>query len=63
MSGELMTREAVQHGVQLLPVDSEHNAIFQALHGHKQERVKRIILTASAGRFYTVPRKTFRLYA
>lgn len=51
VSGELMTREAVQHGVQLLPVDSEHNAIFQALHGHKQERVKRIILTASGGPF------------
>ncbi len=62
VSGELMTREAVQHGVQLLPVDSEHNAIFQALHGHKQERVKRIILTASGGPFLHRPRKTFRPY-
>ena len=60
VSGELMTREAVQHGVQLLPVDSEHNAIFQALHGHKQERVKRIILTASGGPFLHRPAKDFQ---
>lgn len=60
VSGELMTREAVQHGVQLLPVDSEHNAIFQALHGHKQERVKRIILTASGGPFLHRPAEDFR---
>ena len=60
VSGELMTREAVQYGVQLLPVDSEHNAIFQALHGHKQERVKRIILTASGGPFLHRPAEDFR---
>jgi 1-deoxy-D-xylulose-5-phosphate reductoisomerase len=51
ISGELMTREAKQHGVQILPVDSEHNAIFQALHGHRRDQVKRIILTASGGPF------------
>ena len=51
ISGELMTREAQKHGVQILPVDSEHNAIFQALHGHQREQVKRIILTASGGPF------------
>ncbi|MGE0825971.1 MAG: 1-deoxy-D-xylulose-5-phosphate reductoisomerase [Candidatus Binatia bacterium] len=51
ISGELMTREARKHGVQILPVDSEHNAIFQALHGHQREQVKRIILTASGGPF------------
>ncbi len=60
VSGELMTREAVQYGVQLLPVDSEHNAVFQALHGHKQERVKRIILTASGGPFLHRPAEDFR---
>ena len=60
VSGELMTREAAQHGVQLLPVDSEHNAIFQALHGHKQERVKRIILTASGGPFLHRPAEDFQ---
>ena len=59
VSGELMRREAAQHGVQLLPVDSEHNAIFQALQGHKQERVKRIILTASGGPFLHRPAEDF----
>ena len=59
VSGELMTREAAQHGVQLLPVDSEHNAIFQALHGHKHEQVKRIILTASGGPFLHRPTADF----
>jgi len=50
-----MTREAKQHGVRLLPVDSEHNAIFQALQGHSREGVKRIILTASGGPFLRRP--------
>ncbi len=51
VSGELMTREAARRGVRLLPVDSEHNAVFQALHGHRRADVKRIILTASGGPF------------
>ena len=55
-----MTREAAQHGVRLLPVDSEHNAIFQALHGHKREQVKKIILTASGGPFLHRPAEDFQ---
>ena len=55
IAGELMTREARRHGVRLLPVDSEHNAIFQALQGHARERVKRIIVTASGGPFLRRP--------
>jgi 1-deoxy-D-xylulose-5-phosphate reductoisomerase len=55
ISGELMTREARKYGVRILPVDSEHNAIFQALHGYKREQVKRIILTASGGPFLRRP--------
>jgi len=55
IAGELMTREAKKHAVRLLPVDSEHNAIFQALQGHSRERVKRIILTASGGPFLQRP--------
>lgn len=51
ISGELMTREAKRYGVRILPVDSEHNAIFQALHGYQRTQVKRIILTASGGPF------------
>jgi len=55
ISGELMTREAKRCGVRILPVDSEHNAIFQALHGHQRAQVKRIILTASGGPFLHRP--------
>jgi 1-deoxy-D-xylulose-5-phosphate reductoisomerase len=50
-----MTREAKRYGVRILPVDSEHNAIFQALHGHQRTQVKRIILTASGGPFLHRP--------
>jgi 1-deoxy-D-xylulose-5-phosphate reductoisomerase len=55
ISGELMTREARKHGVTILPVDSEHNAVFQALHGYPHEQVKRVILTASGGPFLHRP--------
>lgn len=51
LGGELVTRAAAAAGVRLLPLDSEHNAIFQALRGHREEDVRRIILTASGGPF------------
>jgi 1-deoxy-D-xylulose-5-phosphate reductoisomerase len=51
VAGALVTRAARARGVRLLPVDSEHNAIFQALHGHKRDEVRRLILTASGGPF------------
>ena len=56
MAGEIITRAAEQHGVKLLPVDSEHNAIFQCLDGHRggQAEVSRLILTASGGPFRTL---------
>jgi 1-deoxy-D-xylulose-5-phosphate reductoisomerase len=53
MAGELMTRAANQSGAELLPVDSEHNALHQCLRGEKKEEVRRIILTASGGPFRT----------
>jgi len=52
-AGRLMTDAAAQHGATLLPVDSEHNAIFQCLAGSRAEDVSRIILTASGGPFRT----------
>jgi 1-deoxy-D-xylulose-5-phosphate reductoisomerase len=52
-AGELMTRAAQASGATLLPVDSEHNAIFQCLAGARIEDVSRIILTASGGPFRT----------
>ncbi|HUI27313.1 MAG TPA: 1-deoxy-D-xylulose-5-phosphate reductoisomerase [Candidatus Kryptonia bacterium] len=51
VAGEIVTRAARDAGVQLLPVDSEHNAIFQSLRGHHVNDVKRIVLTASGGPF------------
>ena len=51
MAGELVTRAARAAGVDLFPLDSEHNAIFQALRGHRRADVRRIILTASGGPF------------
>lgn len=51
MAGELMTRAAAKSGAELLPVDSEHNALHQCLRGEKRSEVKRLILTASGGPF------------
>ncbi len=52
-AGEVMTRLVAQHGTTLLPVDSEHNAIFQCLEGNDLEDVRWITLTASGGPFRT----------
>ena len=54
MAGSLVMGEVRRHQVTLLPVDSEHNAIFQALEGHRREELKRILLTASGGPFRTM---------
>jgi 1-deoxy-D-xylulose-5-phosphate reductoisomerase len=59
MAGELVTREARARGVRILPVDSEHSAIFQCLGGNGAREVRRVVLTASGGPFRTRPRGTF----
>jgi 1-deoxy-D-xylulose-5-phosphate reductoisomerase len=51
MAGHLVLRRAAEQGVKILPVDSEHSAIFQCLQGGRGEEVRRIILTASGGPF------------
>jgi 1-deoxy-D-xylulose-5-phosphate reductoisomerase len=51
MAGELMTRAARESGAELLPVDSEHNALHQCMRGERVIEVKRLILTASGGPF------------
>jgi 1-deoxy-D-xylulose-5-phosphate reductoisomerase len=50
-AGHIVTEEAKRHNVALLPVDSEHSAIFQALNGESSNEVDRLILTASGGSF------------
>jgi 1-deoxy-D-xylulose-5-phosphate reductoisomerase len=59
MAGEIVTRAARENGINVLPVDSEHNAIFQCLEGKDSLDVRRIILTASGGPFRETPRKDF----
>ena len=52
-AGELVMADAAKYGAQIIPVDSEHSAIFQCLMGsRRKEEVKRIILTCSGGPFY-----------
>ena len=53
MAGELMTRAARENNAEILPVDSEHNALHQCLRGESKTEVKRLILTASGGPFRT----------
>ncbi|PWU06972.1 MAG: 1-deoxy-D-xylulose-5-phosphate reductoisomerase [Verrucomicrobia bacterium] len=55
MAGEVVTRAAQKAGVLLLPVDSEHNAIFQCLEGRSMQEVRRLILTCSGGPFRLFP--------
>lgn len=54
--GELVMDMARRAGARLLPVDSEHNAIFQCLHGEDKQSVKRLLLTASGGPFRRTPK-------
>lgn len=51
-AGELVTRRAKEQGIKLLPVDSEHSAIFQSLRAGRDSEVKKILLTASGGPFF-----------
>ncbi len=57
VAGELMTGAAKASGARLWPIDSEHNAVFQSLHGHRRDDVARIILTASGGPFLRTPKE------
>jgi len=59
MAGSLMTAAARRRGVPLLPVDSEHSAIFQCLCGHNRADVQRILLTGSGGPFRELPPAAF----
>lgn len=60
MAGEIVTRKAVKKGVKIIPVDSEHSAIFQCLEGQTRRNLRRIILTASGGPFLHYPRNELK---
>ncbi len=51
MAGQIIMREAADRGVRIIPVDSEHSAVFQCLDGRHPEEIDRIVLTASGGPF------------
>lgn len=51
VAGEIVMKEAKKYGVKILPVDSEHGAIFQCLNGEKYDNINKILLTASGGPF------------
>lgn len=57
VAGEIVMRRARERGAELLPVDSEHSAIFQCLSGGRHGEVKRLLLTASGGPFYGYTRE------
>ena len=59
MAGEIVMASAVRHNVRLLPVDSEHNAIFQCVEGRNATELRRLILTCSGGPFREMPREGF----
>ncbi len=55
MAGKIMMEEAGRNHARILPIDSEHSAIFQSLLGHRKEDVRHLILTASGGPFLNLP--------
>jgi 1-deoxy-D-xylulose-5-phosphate reductoisomerase len=59
VAGELLTTLAARTGSEIIPIDSEHSAIYQCLTGENPEHIRRIILTASGGPFRTWPRESF----
>lgn len=59
MAGELVMGMAAEKGVRIIPVDSEHSAIFQCLRGHRREDLQKILLTASGGPFLNRPGNEF----
>jgi 1-deoxy-D-xylulose-5-phosphate reductoisomerase len=60
MAGEIVTKRAIKKRVKIVPVDSEHSAIFQCLQGNKRQNLRRIILTASGGPFLNFTRNELK---
>ena len=60
VGGELVTQAANRYGATIIPADSEHNAVFQCLHGQPENSLDSIILTASGGPFRDLPIEEFK---
>jgi len=60
MAGDFVMKAAAEKGVEILPIDSEHSAIFQCLQGHRKEDLDKILLTASGGPFLNKPASEFK---
>ena len=60
MAGEIIMAKALENGVSILPVDSEHSAIFQCLKGNQKKELKKIFLTASGGPFREISFDKFK---
>ena len=60
MAGELVMQLAEEHQVSILPIDSEHSAIFQCLQGNRRNDLERILITASGGPFFQRAADTFK---
>ena len=59
MAGEIVMQKAAENKVAILPIDSEHSAIFQCLLGNRKQDLQKILLTASGGPFFNVPKEDF----
>jgi 1-deoxy-D-xylulose-5-phosphate reductoisomerase len=59
MAGDIVIEQAELNNITILPIDSEHSAIFQCIEGNRREDVDKIILTASGGPFLNLPEKEF----
>jgi 1-deoxy-D-xylulose-5-phosphate reductoisomerase len=60
MAGDIVMARVAEAGIQLLPIDSEHSAIFQCLNGHRRNELRKILLTASGGPFLNRSEQTFK---
>ena len=59
MAGEIVVKRAVINGIKILPIDSEHSAIFQCIAGNRRQDLDKILLTASGGPFLNLPENEF----
>jgi len=59
MAGEIVVKKAAEKGISILPIDSEHSAVFQCIAGHRRKDMNKILLTASGGPFLNKPANEF----